>query len=351
MAHARLIGGDSRHFLARPHQTGRGSVTAVLSNESTIMKTPNPIRKVSALLLAAMLAAPVCVFAADVDDRIENSFKDSYSYRSHLRDVSVDAENGVVTLKGKVDNIDQKQLAEDTVRGLPGVTSVNNKITVKSEPKESSDDWIALKVRSSLLYHRNVSLADIDVKVLNSVVTLTGTAENDAAKALAAEYAADIKGVAKVDNQLTIATEAEAKLARERRELNNERREMKNDMNNERRDLKNDTRDAKNEIKADARDAKNEIKSDTREARDRTAGAWDRNVDKIDDASITAQVKGSLAAHRSTSAIRTEVSTTDGVVTLRGEAKNSAEKDLATKVTKDIRGVRSVRNDMVVNRE
>ena len=322
------------------------------------MKTPNPIRKVSALVLAAFIAAPVCVFAADVDDRIESSFKDSYSYRSHLRDVSVDAENGVVTLKGKVDNIDQKQLAEDTVRGLPGVTSVNNRITVKSEPKESSDDWIALKVRSSLAYHRNVSLADIDVKVLNGVVTLTGSAESDAAKALAAEYAADIKGVSRVDNQLAVLSEADAKLARERRELNNERRELKNDMNNERRELKNDVRevkanarDAKNELKADAREAKNEIKSDTREARDRTSAAWDRNVDKIDDASITAQVKGSLAAHRSTSALRTEVSTTDGVVTLRGEAKNSAEKDLATKVTKDIRGVRSVRNDMIVTRE
>ena len=47
--------------------------------------------------------------------------------------------------------------------------------------------------------------------------------------------------------------------------------------------------------------------------------------EKIDDASITAQVKSSLMSHRSTSALKTKVETTDGVVTLSGIAKNAAE--------------------------
>jgi len=68
----------------------------------------------------------------------------------------------------------------------------------------------------------------------------------------------------------------------------------------------------------------------------------------IDDASISAQVRGALFMYRSTSAFKTSVSTSDGVVTVGGSAKNTAEKDLVTKIATDIHGVKSVVNNMVV---
>jgi osmotically-inducible protein OsmY len=70
--------------------------------------------------------------------------------------------------------------------------------------------------------------------------------------------------------------------------------------------------------------------------------------EEIDDASITAQVKSSLMSHRSTSALKTKVETTDGVVTLSGIAKNAAEKSLVTKLVTDINGVSSVINNMTI---
>ena len=70
--------------------------------------------------------------------------------------------------------------------------------------------------------------------------------------------------------------------------------------------------------------------------------------EKIDDASITAQVKSTLLSHHSTSALHTTVSTTDGVVTLSGIAKNDAEKSLVTKLVTDINGVTSVINNMTI---
>jgi osmotically-inducible protein OsmY len=70
--------------------------------------------------------------------------------------------------------------------------------------------------------------------------------------------------------------------------------------------------------------------------------------EKIDDASITAQVKMALLNHSSTSALETKVETTNGVVTLSGKARNAAEKDLVTKLVKDINGVKSVKNRMTV---
>ena len=46
--------------------------------------------------------------------------------------------------------------------------------------------------------------------------------------------------------------------------------------------------------------------------------------------------------------MRTTVSTTDGVVTLSGLAKNEAEKSLVTKLAADINGVTSVINNMTI---
>jgi len=74
----------------------------------------------------------------------------------------------------------------------------------------------------------------------------------------------------------------------------------------------------------------------------------DAVVESIDDASITAMVKTTLLYHRSTSALNTTVETKEGVVNLGGKAGNAAEKDLATKLTSDVHGVKSVTNNMTV---
>jgi osmotically-inducible protein OsmY len=78
--------------------------------------------------------------------------------------------------------------------------------------------------------------------------------------------------------------------------------------------------------------------------------AKERFTERIDDASITAQVKATLLFHKSTHAMAAKVTTRDGVVTLAGEAENAAERDLAAKYAEDVAGVRKVRNEMTVRR-
>ena len=70
--------------------------------------------------------------------------------------------------------------------------------------------------------------------------------------------------------------------------------------------------------------------------------------DKMDDASITTQVKYALLSHKATSALKTKVTTTDGVIAISGEADTAAEKALVTKLAQDVRGVKSVGNEMTV---
>lgn len=69
------------------------------------------------------------------------------------------------------------------------------------------------------------------------------------------------------------------------------------------------------------------------------------------DAWITGKVKTSLMFHRSVSGLKTEVDTIDGVVTLRGEAVNQAQRDLATEYALEVEGVKKVENKMTVKGE
>jgi len=236
-----------------------------------------------------MLITSAPLRAASTDSRIESSASSSYVFKTTLKDDSIttDSKDGVVTLTGTVSEASHKSLAENTVASLPGVRSVDNQIVVTGEqPAEHSDAWITMKVKTALLFHRNVSATATSVYTKDGVVTLQGEATSMAQKELTTEYAKDIDNVKEVQNNMTVAA--------------------------------------------------------VPVAADSTAG------DKIDDASITAEVKSSLFSHRSTSALHTGVTTADGVVTLTGVAQNDAEKSLVTKLATDINGVTSVVNNMTV---
>lgn len=237
-------------------------------------------------ILLTLIASPLVLFASHAtDNKIEEAAKASYNYRTVLDgNVKVKAKDGVVTLTGTVQDKDDRALAADTVENLPGVIAVNNEIKVESSYPEKSDGWMAVKIRSRLLVKANVSAASTKVAVNDGHVILTGTADNLAQKELTTAYAKDIEGVKSVNNELVV-TGQPAK-----------------------RDL----------------------------------------GDKIDDASITSQVKFALLTHKSTSALKTKITTVDGVVQVTGEAKSDAEKSLVTKLAQDVRGVNSVSNNMTV---
>jgi osmotically-inducible protein OsmY len=68
----------------------------------------------------------------------------------------------------------------------------------------------------------------------------------------------------------------------------------------------------------------------------------------IDDAKITAQVKSRMAADEQVAATAISVETLNGVTQLSGFAKSQAEKDRAASLARQVEGVRSVRNDIIV---
>ena len=236
---------------------------------------------------SAMLACSTSLRASEMDDRIESSSAKSYVFKTYLTNDSIKTESkeGHVTLTGTVADAKDRSLAQDTVENLPGVKSVDNQLKVSGpQPAEHSDTWIAMRVKWALLFHRHVSVTGTDVYVKDGIVTLEGVASSLAEKELTTEYAKDVEHVTAVKNDMTIA------------------------------------------------------KTVT------TPGA--ATGDKVDDASITAEVKAALLSQRSTCALQPRVATKDGVVTLAGITQNDAEKTLVTELVADLNGVTSVINKM-----
>lgn len=238
---------------------------------------------------AAVLVTGVTLRASEDDDRIEASFKQTYVYKTYLKDdaFKAEAKAGVVTLIGTVADETSKALAEETAANLSGVTRVDNQLATKAAAAaDHADLWIGRRVTVALQFHRNVNAGRIAVEVQDGIVTLKGEAASVAQKELSAEYTRDIEGVKAVKNEMTVAP---------------------------------------------------------------ALGPAERTVySPLDDASVTAQVRTALRTHRLTRAGNTRVTTRNGEVTLTGIARSAAEKALAAELVKDIWGVVSVKNQITV---
>ncbi|MEO8020687.1 BON domain-containing protein [Polaromonas sp.] len=97
-----------------------------------------------------------------------------------------------------------------------------------------------------------------------------------------------------------------------------------------------------------AKDAGNAMKDASKDAQVAGRKASTSVGEKIDDMTITAKVSGNLAQDPDLSAIKINVDTKDGVVTLNGPAPTAAAKDKATAIAKGVQGVSSVNNQLMV---
>jgi osmotically-inducible protein OsmY len=68
----------------------------------------------------------------------------------------------------------------------------------------------------------------------------------------------------------------------------------------------------------------------------------------IDDATITTQVKARMVDNKDVDAAAISVETLNGTVLLSGFAKNSQEKYSAETIARNVKGVKSVKNEIVV---
>lgn len=219
------------------------------------------------------------------DRAIERSARESYALKAILDDrVHVSVNAGIATLTGSAHDRDLRSLAANTLLGIPAVTGVNNQIVLQTNITEYSDAWIALKLRNRLSVQKGVDSARIEIQVINQVVRLRGSVAHQEQKELTEEYAKRTAWVRSVKNELLVVPSLSSTASPE----------------------------------------------------------------AIDDASVSALLLYALNDDRLLQVSNIKISTLNGVVVISGFTESEEEKELVTNHASCIRGVVSVKNNLLI---
>jgi hyperosmotically inducible protein len=174
-------------------------------------------------LPAVALAAAFCLLAAgcnqpastsvgtEIDDtvvttRVKSALLADPDIKSF--DLKVETRKGLVQLSGFVDSTDQMMRAISASRGVPGVTAVENNITLKGGGttigSTVDDSLITTKVKSALLADPNIRSSDIAVATRNGKVQLSGFVDNQSQIDQAVAVAGKMDGVTSVGNEMSV---------------------------------------------------------------------------------------------------------------------------------------------------
>ena len=242
------------------------------------------------------------------------------------RRIDVTTDNGVVTLRGSVDNERAREQAISIATNTDGVVRVNDQLGeqtaattgTSSDPQQSADRatgteragdaagnaWIMTKIQGKYFTDGLVKGRRIDVSANNGVVTLTGTVESEQEKQKAVELARNTEGVRRVEDRLQVAAGAEAG--------------------------------------ATATGGSTPAAGTLPEDRGFT--------EQMSDAGITARIQSKFFLNDTVKSRNIDVDTSGGVVTLAGQVGNDAEQQEAISLARSVSGVKGVKNQLrVVN--
>jgi len=243
----------------------------------------------------------------------------------------------------------------------PPVAAITFTLLILADGLPMSAAPIDRKIESSAMasYNFKTYLKDDAIKVASAdgVVTLTGSVSQDYHRLLAQETVSGLPGVKSVVNQLSVLGNQpsehsdiwitmQVKMALLFHKYVNATATEAHTQDGVVTLSGNADSEAKKALTGEyARDVEG-----VKEVRNNLVVApGDRDLGAIvDDASITAQVKATLLFRKSTHALSTQVETRDGVVTLHGEARDMAEKDLVSRIALDNQGVTRVENKMTL---
>jgi hyperosmotically inducible protein len=183
-------------------------------------------KALTVMTLVGMLAALPAFAAAPTgqpgDAWIQGKIETVLALNRHLAGYSLDADvnKGAVHLVGKVENDIDRDLAGQLAKGVDGVVSVKNDITIVEHSRVAvsasgehrpfgrwvDDATTTAAVKTKLLADKNIAGTKINVDTLGDVVTLTGEVQSSEAKQLAEQIAKNTGDVKQVHNRLTVAS-------------------------------------------------------------------------------------------------------------------------------------------------
>ena len=149
------------------------------------------------ILFVSLMACNSKTSDADVKTSVDNAI----AANSDLSGTYTDVKDGVVTLSGQVKDEAAKSLAETTAKGVKGVKSVDNNLTVAPPPAApveiTADDPLKASVDNTIKDYPGVAAT-----VKDGVITLTGQIKRADLQNLM--KALNTLKPKKIENQLTI---------------------------------------------------------------------------------------------------------------------------------------------------
>ncbi len=166
------------------------------------------------------------------DAKLQASVKAAFELNRRLQQLPlrVAAEEGVVTLRGDVPDVDTRALAVRIAGEVPGVRQVVDHLRVTGSSDVSraddaertlgenvDDQALRVKIRLALSLRSDLKDARLDVRVFRREVTLTGEVASEAQRSTALALVGDVPGVLGVQDRLRVAgAPREARAAAER---------------------------------------------------------------------------------------------------------------------------------------
>jgi hyperosmotically inducible protein len=178
-----------------------------------------------------------------------------------------------------------------------------------------SDSSVTKDVNANLAKDSTTESSDVSVDTGKNTVTLNGTVATPAEKTQAVSIARNTKGANDVVNDIVVKRNAVGTSGAV---------EPKSDS-----------------FKDDVQGAAHDVKVKTEKVADKTG-------EVIADAAITSEVKTQFLARPGVPGLKIDVDTKDGVVTLSGTVKNSAEATKAVSIARKSKGVKRVVNHLHV---
>ncbi|MDY6948035.1 MAG: BON domain-containing protein, partial [Pseudomonadota bacterium] len=259
----------------------------------------------------------------------------------------------------------ERQLAEQVVRSIVGVTAVTNRIRIAGAPRPSDRQLIA-DARQALAWDAYVDGSRIDVDAVDGVVILAGKVASAAQRrrAIALGWVA---GTKQVDaSGLDVAGEGIHNMAAGRAAQSDSISDEQLAAMIE-RSLRADPRVRDSAIGVVVKDRSVTLSGNvdsllTKRVAAALARAM-RGVDSVDnrllvpataqlfsDAEIEARIDRALARNGATRDAAIGIAVLDGAVVLEGETDNWLARQIAETVAASIRGVHDVKNDIVVSK-
>lgn len=271
--------------------------------------------------------------------RQESQIQTTYALSPYLRagDLKVSVQDGTATLTGTVAEDVDSALAKQIALGVTGIDNVDNQIEVKADytPLANNsadrsfgevvdDATITTAVKSKLLWGKSTEGLQMDVDTQRGKVTLSGEAENDAAKELAGRIAQNTNGVQSVDNQLVVNASTSKSMS------------------------------ARNNANMNANAKPGNAKSGNAKSGNANSGYANSGnpnseynsghgmSEAVADSWITTKVKSTFMYSNNVESNDISASTKNGIVTLSGTVDSGADKEMAIELAQNVRGVKSV---------